>query len=107
MPSFVHLHLHSEYSLLDGACRIDELLDRTARMGMPALAITEHGNMFSSIVFHDQARKRGINPILGCEVYVAPGDRRTRSGTPGETANHLRFQAKSVARFQSGLPKLT
>ena len=95
MPSFVHLHLHSEYSLLDGACRIDELLDRTARMGMPALAITEHGNMFSSIVFHDQARKRGINPILGCEVYVAPGDRRTRSGIPGETANHLVLLAET------------
>ena len=77
MSEFVHLHLHSEYSLLDGACRIDELLDRVVQLGMPAAAITEHGNMFSSIVFHDQARKRGVNPILGCEVYVAPGDRRT------------------------------
>jgi DNA polymerase-3 subunit alpha len=89
MTDFVHLHLHSEYSLLDGACRIEELLDRAVQLKMPALAITEHGNMFSSIIFHDQARKRGINPILGCEVYVAPGDRRTKSGTPGETANHL------------------
>ena len=89
MTDFVHLHLHSEYSLLDGACRIEELLDRAVQLQMPALAITEHGNMFSSIIFHDQARKRGINPILGCEVYVAPGDRRTKSGTPGETANHL------------------
>jgi DNA polymerase III subunit alpha len=80
MSSFVHLHLHSEYSLLDGACRIEELLDRALELKMPAVAITEHGNMFSSIVFHDQARKRGINPILGCEVYVAPGDRRTKSG---------------------------
>ena len=62
---------------------------------MPALAITEHGNMFSSIIFHDQARKRGINPILGCEVYVAPGDRRTKSGTPGETANHLVLLAET------------
>jgi DNA polymerase-3 subunit alpha len=62
---------------------------------MPAMAITEHGNMFSSIVFHDQARKRGINPILGCEVYVAPGDRRTKSGTPGETANHLVLLAET------------
>ena len=76
-------------SLLDGACRIEELLDRAVQLEMPAMAITEHGNMFSSIVFHDQARKRGINPILGCEVYVAPGDRRVKSGTPGETANHL------------------
>ncbi len=89
MTDFVHLHLHSEYSLLDGACRIEELLDRAVQLQMPALAITEHGNMFSSVIFHDQARKRGINPILGCEVYVAPGDRRTKSGTPGETANHL------------------
>ena len=89
MTDFVHLHLHSEFSLLDGACRIEELLDRAVELKMPALAITEHGNMFSSIAFHDQARKRGINPLLGCEVYVAPGDRRTKSGTPGETANHL------------------
>ena len=87
--AFVHLHLHSEYSLLDGACRVEELLDKALELKMPAVAITEHGNMFSSIIFHDQARKRGINPILGCEVYVAPGDRRTKSGTPGETANHL------------------
>jgi DNA polymerase-3 subunit alpha len=95
MTDFVHLHLHSEYSLLDGACRIEELLDRAVQLSMPALAITEHGNMFSSIIFHDQARKRGINPILGCEVYVAPGDRRTKSGTPGETANHLVLLAET------------
>jgi DNA polymerase III subunit alpha len=95
MADFVHLHLHSEYSLLDGACRIDELLDRAVQLRMAALAITEHGNMFSSVAFHDQARKRGINPILGCEVYVAPGDRRTRSGTPGETANHLVLLAET------------
>jgi DNA polymerase-3 subunit alpha len=92
---FVHLHLHSEYSLLDGACRIEELLDKAVELKMPALAITEHGNMFSSIIFHDQARKRGVNPILGCEVYVAPGDRRQKSGTPGETANHLVLLAET------------
>jgi DNA polymerase III subunit alpha len=95
MTDFVHLHLHSEYSLLDGACRIEELLDRAVELKMPALAITEHGNMFSSIMFHDQARKRGINPILGCEVYVAPGDRRQKNGTPGETANHLVLLAET------------
>jgi DNA polymerase-3 subunit alpha len=95
MSNFVHLHLHSEYSLLDGACRIEELLDRCVELKMPAAAITEHGNMFSAIVFHDQARKRGINPILGCEVYVAPGDRRVKSGTPGETANHLVLLAET------------
>ncbi|HVH56758.1 MAG TPA: DNA polymerase III subunit alpha [Vicinamibacterales bacterium] len=101
MAEFVHLHLHSEYSLLDGACRIEELLDKCVELKMPAAAITEHGNMFSSIVFHDQARKRGINPILGCEVYVAPGDRRTKSGTPGETANHLVLLAESKEGYHN------
>src|ERR1043165_4673047 len=95
MTEFVHLHLHSEYSLLDGACRIEELLDKAVELKMPAMAITENGNMFSSVVVHDQAPKRGINPILGCEVYVAPGDRRTKSGTPGETANHLVLLAET------------
>ncbi|MDQ3417737.1 MAG: PHP domain-containing protein, partial [Acidobacteriota bacterium] len=101
MSDFVHLHLHSEFSLLDGACRIEELLDKCVELKMPAAAITEHGNMFSSIVFHDQARKRGINPILGCEVYVAPGDRRTKSGTPGETANHLVLLAETKEGFHN------
>src|SRR3954465_13744695 len=101
MSDFVHLHLHSEYSLLDGACRIEEMLDRAVELKMPAVAITEHGNMFSSIIFHDQARKRGLNPILGCEVYVAPGDRRTKSGTPGETANHLVLLAETKEGYHN------
>jgi DNA polymerase III subunit alpha len=101
MSDFVHLHLHSEYSLLDGACRIEEMLDRAVELKMPAVAITEHGNMFSSVIFHDQARKRGINPILGCEVYVAPGDRRTKSGTPGETANHLVLLAENKEGYHN------
>src|SRR5436189_6407672 len=95
MSDFVHLHLHTEYSLLDGACRIDELLDQAVRLKMPAIAVTEHGNLFSSVIFHDHARARGLNPILGCEVYVAPGDRRTKSGIPGETQNHLVLLAET------------
>ena len=98
---FVHLHLHTEFSLLDGACRVGELLDRAAELKMPALAVTEHGNMFSAVAFHDAARKRGINPILGCEVYVAPGDRTDRSGTPGETANHLVLLAETDEGFHN------
>src|SRR6187397_1420749 len=101
MPDFVHLHLHTEFSLLDGACRIGELLDRAVELKMPALAVTEHGNMFSSVIFHDEARKRGIKPILGCEVYVAPGDRRDRSGTPGETANHLVLLAETQEGYHN------
>ena len=101
MADFVHLHLHTEFSLLDGACRIDELLEQAEKLKMPALAVTEHGNMFSSVVFHDAARKRGINPILGCEVYVAPGDRRDKSGTPGETANHLVLLAENEIGYKN------
>ncbi len=105
MAEFVHLHLHTEFSLLDGACRIDELLDQAAAMKMPAIGVTEHGNMFSSVIFHDHARARGIKPILGCEVYVAPGSRLTKSGNPGETANHLILLAETNEGY-SNLIKL-
>ena len=95
MSDFVHLHLHTEFSLLDGACRIDEVLDQARKLNMPAIAVTEHGNMFSSVTFHDHARQRGLKPILGCEVYVAPGDRRQKTGNPGEAANHLVLLAEN------------
>src|SRR6266853_809016 len=101
MPDFVHLHLHTEYSLLDGACRIDEVLDQAAALKMTAMAVTEHGNLFSSVIFHDHARQRGVKPILGCEVYVAPGDRRTKSGNPGETANHLVLLAETLEGYHN------
>ena len=98
---FVHLHLHTEYSLLDGACRIDELLEQAVTLKMPALAVTEHGNMFSSVIFHDRARARGLNPILGCEVYVAPGSRHVKSGNPGETQNHLVLLAENLEGYRN------
>jgi DNA polymerase-3 subunit alpha len=98
---FVHLHLHTEFSLLDGACRIGELLDNAKASGAPALAVTEHGNLFSSVIFHDEARKRDIKPILGCEVYVANGSRHTRSGTPGETNNHLVLLAENLTGYHN------
>ena len=101
MPEFVHLHLHTEYSLLDGACRIDELLDQAVALKMPAIAVTEHGNMFSSVLFHDHARARGLNPILGCEVYVAPGSRHSKSGNPGETQNHLVLLAETLEGYHN------
>jgi len=100
-PEFVHLHLHTEFSLLDGACRIDELLDEAVRLKMPAIAVTEHGNMFSSVIFHDHARARGLNPILGCEVYVAPGSRLNKSGNPGETQNHLVLLAETTEGYHN------
>ena len=80
--SFVHLHLHTHYSLLDGATRIKALVDRAGEYGMPAVAITDHGNLFGAIEFYSAARKAGIKPIIGLEAYLAAGDRRTRA--PGE-----------------------
>ena len=76
---FVHLHVHTEYSLLDGAIRIDRMLEKCRIMNMEAVAITDHGNMFGAVQFYAQAAKAGIRPIIGCETYLAPGDRRDRS----------------------------
>jgi len=78
---FVHLHLHSEYSLLDGANRIDRLVARVRELGMPAVALTDHGNLHGAVAFYEAARKAGVKPILGVEAYVAPGDRRDRTYT--------------------------
>ncbi len=100
MNDFVHLHLHTEFSLLDGACRIDELLDEAVKLKMPALAVTEHGNMFSSVVFHDHARDRGLKPILGCEVYVASGSRFDKTGPQSET-NHLVLLAETNQGYKN------
>ena len=82
-PRFVHLHLHTDYSLLDGACDITELVDEAARRGMPAVAVTDHGNLFAAEHFHHQAATRGVKPIIGCEVYVARTSRHDR----GEKTN--------------------
>ncbi|MGH9357301.1 MAG: DNA polymerase III subunit alpha [Terriglobia bacterium] len=85
---FVHLHLHTDYSLLDGACDIPKVMDRAAELNMPAVALTDHGNLFGAIKFYDAAIKRGVKPIIGCEVYVAPSNRFDRS--PGaDRPNHL------------------
>ena len=69
--AFTHLHVHTEYSLLDGACRIEKLLDKAQEMGQKSVAITDHGVMYGVIDFYKAAKKRGIKPIIGCEIYVA------------------------------------
>src|SRR3979490_2858390 len=101
MAEFVPLHLHTEFSLLDGACRIDEVLDQAVKLKMPAIAVTEHGNLFSSVIFHEQARTRARNPLLASEVYVAPGDRPDKSGVPGATQNHLVLFAGTLGGCQN------
>ncbi len=93
---FTHLHLHTEYSLLDGSCKIGELMDRAKELGMEHIAITDHGNMYGVIDFYRAAHKAGINPVVGCEVYVAPGSRFDRENVKGEDRyNHLVLLAEN------------
>ncbi len=105
---FVHLHLHTEFSLLDGACRLDRLMDRAHALKFPALAITDHGAMFGVIDFYKAAREKGIKPIIGCEMYVAPGsrlDKKQGSGTR-DIYHHLGLLAADEEGYKN-LIKLT
>ena len=105
--SFAHLHLHTEYSLLDGGNRIDRLMDRVAELGMTSVAITDHGNLCGCVEFYHAARKRGIKPILGIEAYVAVGDRRERGGgTAKGGGDHLVLLAEDQTGW-SNLLKLS
>src|SRR4051812_3473481 len=99
---FVHLHLHTEYSLLDGACRLDRLMEKARAMKFPALAITDHGVMCGAIDFFQQAREAGIKPIVGCEVYVAPGSRMEKKSSSGgrDVYNHLVLLAKDETGYK-------
>ena len=93
---FTHLHLHTEYSLLDGSCKIGELMTRARELGMEHIAITDHGNMYGVIDFYRAALKEGINPVIGCEVYVAPGSRFDRENVRGDDRyNHLVLLAEN------------
>ena len=89
MADFAHLHIHTEYSLLDGACRIPALIDRVKELGQTSVAITDHGVMYGVVDFYKEAKAKGIHPIIGCEVYVAPRGRKDMSYRRGEGANHL------------------
>ncbi len=86
---FVNLHVHTEYSLLDGACRIKELIRRTKELGQTAVAITDHGNMYGAVEFWNEAKKQGIKPVIGCEVYVAPRTRFDKEPKLDTTPYHL------------------
>lgn len=99
---FVHLHVHTHYSLLDGANRIDELVKTAKHLGMPAVAITDHGNMFGVIEFYRQALSAGIKPIIGMEAYIAPGDRRSREkDARGESNYHLLLLAMNNVGYRN------
>ena len=87
--AFTHLHVHTEYSLLDGSCKIKELIDRAKELGMQSLAITDHGVMYGVIDFYRAAKAEGIKPIIGCEVYVAPRTRFDKQHEFDSEARHL------------------
>ncbi len=99
---FVHLHVHTQYSLLDGACRLDRLIDTAAANGMHACAITDHGNMFGAVEFYERAVEKGVKPIIGCEIYVAPQSRfdKTSHGIKG-ASYHLVLLAKNITGYKN------
>ena len=99
--NFVHLHVHTEYSLLDGAARINDLLDAAKNLGMNSIAITDHGTMYGVIDFYKAAKERGIKPIIGCEVYVAPQSRFDREKTDGAKYFHLILLAENNTGYKN------
>ncbi|HEY5915135.1 MAG TPA: DNA polymerase III subunit alpha [Verrucomicrobiae bacterium] len=100
---FVHLHLHTEYSLLDGACRLDRLMDKAHDLKFPALAVTDHGVLCGAIDFYKAAREKGVKPIIGCEVYVAPGSRFEKKTSTGgrDVYHHLVLLAKDEVGYRN------
>jgi DNA polymerase-3 subunit alpha len=105
---FVHLHLHSDYSLLDGACDVEKLVERVHELGMPAVAMTDHGNIFGAVHFVNAAHKVGVKPIVGCELYICKKDDHVITRTPpdGDTYNHLLVLAENEEGYRN-LVKIT
>jgi len=105
---FVHLHLHSDYSLLDGACDVEKLVERVHELGMPAVAMTDHGNIFGAVHFVNAAHKVGVKPIVGCELYICKKDDHVIARTPpdGDTYNHLLVLAENEEGYRN-LVKIT
>jgi DNA polymerase-3 subunit alpha len=105
--NFVHLHVHSEFSLLDGACRIKDLISKAKNNKMPALALTDHGVMYGVIQFYKEAVANKIKPIIGCEVYVAPHSRKDKSNGKKESPSHLILLVKNKKGYQNLLQLVT
>jgi DNA polymerase III subunit alpha len=108
MSQFVHLHLHTDYSMLDGACDVEKLCNRVKELGMPAVAMTDHGNIFGAVHFVNAARSAGIKPIVGCELYICKKDDHRIERTPpdGDTYNHLLVLAENEEGYRN-LVKIT
>lgn len=104
---FIHLHVHTHYSLLDGMCKVPQLLDRAKEYGMPACAITDHGVMYGAIEFYKEAKERGIKPIIGCEMYLAPRTLHDKTGKIDTKPNHLVLLAKNVEGYKNLIKLVT
>jgi DNA polymerase-3 subunit alpha len=100
MPEFTHLHLHTEYSLLDGACDVKKLVDRVAALGQKSVAMTDHGNIYGAVHFFDAAKQKGVKPILGCELYVCKAEDH-RADTPKDEYNHLLVLAENEEGYRN------
>ncbi len=100
MPEFVHLHLHTDYSMLDGACSTENLVKRVKELGMPAVAMTDHGNIFGAVEFVDAAKEAGVKPIVGCELYICKKDDH-RASPEGDSYNHLIVLAESDEGYRN------
>src|SRR3954466_13086591 len=97
-----HLHLHTHYSLLDGFNRIPQLVDQTKKLGMSAVAITDHGNLYGAVEFYTRCKEKGVNPIIGYEAYLAPGSRLDKkAGRQGDAYSHLTLLAKNATGFRN------
>src|SRR6267154_1856926 len=105
--SFVHLHLHTEYSLLDGSIRMKELMKKAAEYKMPAVAITDHGNLFGAIEFYQEAQRAGVKPIIGCEAYVAPGSHKDRPASRRDAAYHFTLLARDETGYRNLVKLIT
>ena len=101
MEGFVHLHLHTEYSLLDGATRIKEIADKAIAEGQEAVAITDHGVMYGCVEFYNALKAKGVKPIIGCEVYVAPRSRHKKDGKQDSSGNHLVLLCKNAVGYKN------
>ena len=100
MPEFTHLHLHTEYSLLDGACDVKKLVDRVAALGQKSVAMTDHGNIYGAVHFFNAAKEKGIKPILGCELYVCKNEDH-RAPAQGDDYNHLLVLAENEEGYRN------
>src|SRR5579859_230672 len=100
MSQFVHLHLHTDYSMLDGACDVEKLCNRAKELGMPAVAMTDHGNIYGAVHFVNAAKAKGIKPILGCELYVCKAEDH-RAESPNDQYNHLLVLAQNEEGYRN------